>query len=365
MIRRWILLVFMLVIGGGIAAAHEEGVVRQNYYAAADANGVQQVYQVRLDDLDHARQITHAASDVLTFGVAHDGLGIAYISGGQLWLQSVHTEEAEALAPISATRFFRSPVYSPDDQYIAYPNNGVWLLDLPTRQTRQVLADVPLEPQGANSNEFRLYLPEQFVVGADGKASKLIVDVGIWEWNTVGVYDLASGDFQILEGQIHTALLPLQDGRVLLYGNNAISGEPALHVADSLDDIDTYTNVMNFGSLTNIGLFAEQAVEVHEGVVRIFGQGIPAFPDEVKVFYFDYDLTTNIVGQMHVVTLRNEDGTSVYFGNLSPDGSQVPVYHNGLYSDWGTPYGTLDILNIVSAETSPIAGTTGLFRWQP
>lgn len=366
MLRRWMLLIVLVLVGVNVAYAQDMGVVtRITYYTAADANGVQQVYQQQLGAEAEPRQVTHAASHVNTFSAAYDGLSIAYISGEQLWLQPIHTEEAEALAPVTASFFPHPPVYSPDGEYIAYANDGLWLYDLAKRQTRQLLQDVRIEPSETVGGEFQIHFPEQFVRGVDGKPAKLIVDVGVWEWNTVGVYDLATGDFQVLEGQNYTGILPLYGDKVLLYGNNGVAGLPGLALAESLDDINTYSEVLDFGAVTATPLFAEQAVEIHPGVVRIFGQGIPAFPDEAKVFYLDYNLMEDTVGQMQVVTLRNDSGGAVYMGELSPDGSLMPVYHDGQYTDWGTIYGALDVIDLATNESIPVAATAGWLRWQP
>ncbi len=370
MMRKWILLILMLVVGvNGIQAHgnHDEKAAetRIAYYLMADTNGIQQVYQLPLNDQNEARQITHAASDVLTFGAAYDGLGVAYISDGQLWLQPIHDEAAEALAKVSSTQFYRSPIFSQDGQYIAYPDDGVWLLDLGTRQTSQVLMDVKLDESASNAPDFRLYAPERFVLDSEGKASKLIVDVGVWEWNTVGVYDLASGDLQVLEGQTHTDLLPLSDGKVLLFGNTGVGGEPVLHIADRLDDINNYTEVMKFGSVTGATLFAQQAVEVQPGVVRIFGESLGAFPDQVKTFILDYDLNTNIVGQVHMTFIQNTSQNPVHLGTLSPDGKLLPVHLDAQFTDAGTPYGSLRLVELGADTVTPMSGTVGLFRWQP
>ncbi len=366
MSRKWIVVILMFVLGANVIYAQDMGTVtRISFYLKADANGIQQVYQVSLNNQSEARQITHATSDVLTFGAAYDGLSITYISDGQLWLQPIHTEEAEALAPVNVSQFPRTPIFSQDGAYIAYANNGVWLLDLSTRQTRQLLKDVRIEPSATNGGEFQIHFPERFVRGTDGKETKLIVDVGVWEWNTVGIYDLTSSRFHFLDGQNYTSLLPLYGERVLLYGNNAVGGINGLAMADSLEDINNYKDVLNFGDVTASTLFAEQAVEIHPGVVRIFGQSISAFPDEVKLFYFDYDMMAKVVGQLHMITVPNKTGGYVYTGNLSPDGSLLPVYHDTIFTDANSPYGDFSLIDLTKNETTVLVGTVGLFQWQP
>lgn len=338
---------------------------RLAYYAAADANGVQQVYQLLLNGESKARQVTQAASDVETFGVAYDGLSIAYISGGQLWLQPIHTEEAEALTTISTTQYFSSPVYSQDGQYIAYGDNGLWLLDLATRETQQLLQDVPVAEDGSNMADFRIYQPDVFVAGAEGHAEKLILKVGIWEWQTTGVYDLASGELQVLDDQVHTSLLPLSDGRALLYGNGGIAGEMALHIAESLNDINQYTELVAFSAVTDATLFAEQAVEVAPGIVRVFGQTISPNPNEASAFSFDYDLMAGTAGEIHLLPMPLSSAGASIAGQLSPDGSLFPAYQDAMWTETGRLYGAVTIHDAVTGDAveATLPETVSIFRW--
>ena len=203
-------------------------------------------------------------------------------------------------------------------------------------------------------------------MGDDGAAAKLLVDIGIWEWNTVGVYDLSSGTLQELAGQLHTDLLPLHDGRVLLYGNSAVSGEPALHVADSLDNINTYTEFVNFSTLTGDTLFAEQAIEVAPGQVRVFGPTIPGVPNATTAFYFDVDMTANTTSSVNFVVLSANSETNTVAGSISPDGALLPVHLNALWTDAGSIYGALKLLDLTTGQPAMIEfpDTVGAFRWQ-
>ncbi|MCZ7542432.1 MAG: hypothetical protein M5R40_02325 [Anaerolineae bacterium] len=94
-------------------AQEDEPAPQIAYYLAADADGVQQVYQHLLDGQSAPRQLTRAESDVITFNAAHDGLSVVYISGGQLWLQPIHTDAPEALAPVGASHILRQPRIQP------------------------------------------------------------------------------------------------------------------------------------------------------------------------------------------------------------------------------------------------------------
>jgi hypothetical protein len=359
-----ILIGLLAFTGVGLQAQQTEVQMPLSYYVASDTNGIQQVYQLVMGDEASVRQITHAENDVLTFGVAYDGLGITYISDAQLWLQPIHTEEAEALTTLSAVQFFSNPVFSQDGNYVAYADNGVWLYDLANRQSHQILPNVPLAEDGGNMTDMRLYAPETFVLGEDGTAAQLIVDIGIWEWNTVGVYDLATGELQTLEGIVHTDLLPLSDGRVLLYGNNGIAGEPTLEIA-SLNDINSYTTITNLLAATNATLFAEQVVEFEPGIVRVFGTALDV-GSENTAFYVDVNLNTNTVGTVNIIMLPKSTTGSTVTGNLSNDGRFVPVYVDAIWTDFGTIFGALQLFDLSTGEAIDYTfpEIVGVFGWQ-
>lgn len=345
------------------------------YYIAADADGIDQVYQQKLGGQNEPRQITTAEEDVLTFGAAYDGLGIAYISAGRLWLQSVHTEEAEAVAEVTAERFFSSPVFSQDGNYLAYADNGVWLMDLSTRETEPILQDVPVAEDGSNMAEYRLYTPKQFVADPDGSITHLVVDAGVWEWNTDALYDLSTGDVQILGDeeptqQFHTDILPLSDGRVLLYGNGGVGGEPNLHLADSLEDINTYAEVLDFSTISDATLFANQAVEIEPGIVRIFGPAADPRADvaALTVFWLDVNVNEGTASEVSLLTLTDgsETGSDIA-GELSPDGSLLAVYEDAQFAEAGPIYGRLSVVELATGETSAdtFPETVGIFHFQP
>lgn len=336
------------------------------YYIAADAAGVRQVYQLLVDGQSEPRQITYATSDVITFGVAYDGLAVAYMSEGQLWLQPTHTEEAESLATVGAAEFFSPPIFSQDGQYIAYADGGVWLLNLGTRETRQLLVDVDLTGHDDPPSEFRRYEPQQFALGQSGRVEKLVVDVGVWGWDSAGVYDLATGVFVELEGQDHTNILPIDGGFALVFGNTGITGEPALSIAPGLDQINEAVEVVRFADLTDKILFFEQAVEIAPQVVRVYGQTVSQTPGEFAIFYFDYNLVSG-AGAVNFITIAKRRQESARFGRLSPDGAILPVYVNPLYQDDGTILGALHLLDVASGEMLAVefAESVGVLGWQP
>lgn len=368
--KKVLVTIVMLVLTIAITQA-QDAAPRITYFIAEDTNGIDQVYQLSLDGQSEPRQITQAENDVINFGAAYDGLGIAYISDGELVIQSVHSDSSEVVAPISATQFFSGPVFSPDGQYLAYPDNGVWIMDLSTRDTELVLENVSLEEAASNATEYRVYAPELFVLDENGMADKLIVDVGVWEWNTVGVYDLQTGEFQELEGQRHTDLLPLADGRVLLYGNNGMAGDPTLDIAENLDDINSSTELVDFSMLIENGiLFATDAVEIEPGVVRILGPHVRFGQESTGeiAMYFDYDINAGEIVNTNIVTMASDDEfPSAQTWTLSPDGSIVPVYNVPLWTDAGSIYGEFMLIDLNTSEvlSAQFPEIVSIFRWQP
>ncbi len=363
-----VLALTLMLFAWGMASAQAQESAAQTepaYYLSPDAEGIYQIYQTIVgDDSSPDRQITYATADVLNFGVAYDGLSVAYYSANKLWLQPVHTEAPEALADISTAQFFSGPVYSPDGSYLAYADSGVWLMNLATRETRQILADVNMEPGGPT--EFRYYNPEQFVMDADGRPSHLIVDVGVWEWNSAGVYDLATDSFLFMEGQIHNNILPLSSGFVFIYGNGGVAGDPSIRIAPTLADINNAVTVVNFADMTDQMLFAEQAVEIAPDVVRVIGQVVPAEADELRIFYFDYNLVSG-AGPVQFITLPQEAQTYATIGRISPDGSLLPIYFNSTYREYGVAYGKPGLLDLASGKLleRPLPEMFGAFTWQP
>lgn len=353
---RILLSAMLLLTAVSAIQAQDMGPVnRLAYFLADDAADVQQVYQILLDGQSEPRQITNAAEDVQVFGTSYDGLGIAYVSSGQLWIQSTHSIDAvEAVAEVSGERIFIEPVFSVNGDYVAYQNDGVWLLDLATREERQILADVELAADGSNMPEYRIYMPQRFVLGPDGTDSHLIVDIGVWEWNSAGIYNIETGELQALEGQDHTDVRVLYGHRALIYGNSGIAGLPAVRLADSFEDINTSAEVVNFGSMSEAPLFAEQAVELSPGTVRILGSTFGLTPDTLAVFTLDIDLMNNQVGELNVIALPGD--INAFVGQLSPDGALLPVYVNAQAAENGDIFGQIVLVDVVTGEVVPTVG---------
>lgn len=349
------------------------------YYLADGDNGVDQVFRQVLDGQNNRQQLTNSESDIVAFGVAVDGLSVAYIANGRLQLQRVDAEnnpapEAEELVVIDGGQTQSSPVFSPDGQYLAYADHGVWLMDLNTGAAHLLLADIPFDASAPNTSDFRLYTPDRFVIDPQTDALKLLIHIVIWEYSAVGVYDIAAGNFQEIELYNHTQLLPLSDGRVLIYGNSFIGGEAELEIAASLGDVANPELMLDLNTVpgaaeTYIALSAYQAVEIQAGKLRVF-----VYPLDVKIpledgihkFYFDFDLESGTVSEVQVVRLGEmEYSSDITAGPVSPDGMKVAVYGSYAVSETGTEAGTMQIYNLMTGEpTSDLfPDRVGEFQW--
>jgi hypothetical protein len=329
------------------------------FFLAPDPNGVQQIFQgsVGLHTTTN-HQLTHVAEDITAFGTSYDRRSVAYISGGQVWLRQLQHEEAEVLASVETPQFYGTLVFSQDGQYLAYADTGIWLIDLATRKTRQILTNVPLAKDINNAGQLRLYAPKTFVQNEDGTITKLIVDVGMWEWITSGVYDLTTDIFVELVRYSHTNILALSDGRALLYGNgnSGLGGEPTIELATSLDALDSTTTVLELNSLrktmNDTPLFAEHAVEIAPGLVRVSGSGMQ-FDIVVRsmLFYFDLDLATGTTTEVYLLPL-DDNGVGRNFPILlSPDGRFMSIYNNLQWRGYQAIYDGVSLYDLETGET--------------
>ena len=96
------------------------------YYITPDADGIWQVFRQTLDGRGIQDQITHAEADVVTYGLSERGDEIAYITSGQLWFQTIGADNAHAIAALKHDFYLGEPVFGVSDNYIAYPDDGVW-----------------------------------------------------------------------------------------------------------------------------------------------------------------------------------------------------------------------------------------------
>src|SRR5690606_36373242 len=89
--------------------------------------------------------------------------------------------------------------------------------------------------------------------------------------DSVGLLDVQSGAVRELPAGVHHDALPLGDGRLLLFGNSAVSGEASLQIAP-MGDLNQRETIVDLNALSpDRPLFVEQAVLVAPNTVRVFG----------------------------------------------------------------------------------------------
>ena len=294
------------------------------YYLTADADGVQQLFRQTLDGRDRPNQLTRAGTDVLTYGLSERGSEIAYISGGELWLQEIGADDAQSIAVLKHDFYLGAPVFGVNDNYIAYPDDGVWLFDRVTGETTQIVFGTVYD----GGEDYRLYAPEKFIADAGGANIRLTMDLSLSGDDTSAAYNLDTGALNEIDGMPGTDLLPLSTGGALIYRNIGVAGLSELFVAPDLDHLDDYTVLVKYEDLTGHQLYADEALELALGHVRVFGSAWFRPEDIVEAFYFDVDVTTGETGEVQFITVSDDLPDSWEIGPLSPDGQMVLYYAN-------------------------------------
>lgn len=366
MFKRFLIALLMLLTALPIFA-QSSGEVRGfgGYFISADENGVLQVWQLA-DDGSTATPVTNAAESVVDYAISPDGTQLAYINGQTLWLQT--PDETLEIASPSGGRRPGSPVFNEDGSQLAYANGGLWLYDLASKESQLLYEDNPYRREMTDVDPVRYYSPVEFV------DDKLIVRVGLWEGYSPGVYDFESGEIEELDRFRPSNLLTLSDGRVIVYGNGEVWGDPTLAIAESLEDINPTEILVNLETLSpSAPLFVRQAIEIAPGFVRVMGSTYNMEgPTQFPLFYFDFDTETGelsadgIVGYDYARSGENEFTGQ---GMASPDAQFVAQYLNiEVNTDLnpnGIDFGQLIFYELNTGETitSNFPGKVALFEW--
>jgi hypothetical protein len=172
----------------------------------------------------------------------------------------------------------------------------------------------------------------------------------------------------MLEPFLHTRALALYGDKALVYGNGGIAGEMALHLADSLDDLNASEKVVDFAEITPATLFADQAVEIHPGVVRVLGTALTDLETGAGGwFMIDADLMAGTTTDVTFMNLADETTEHAVAGDLSPDGRIVPVYNDALWTDSGVLYGRVELIDLETGEALDVElpETVSAVQWRP
>lgn len=282
-------------------------------------------------------------------------------------MQTIGADNAQLIAALKHDFYRGVPVFGVNDNFIAYADDGVWVINRMTGEIVQVAPDVPLAEDDSNMSEYRIYTPDTFVADPGGVNVKLVINAQFWEWDTSVVYDFDSGEHQELEGQVSTQHLPLSDGRALIYGNDGIAGEAALFIAPDPADINTYTELVRFSDLTEHPLLVQEAVETAFGHVRVVGVALTGATDKIEGFWFDVDVATGETSDVQLFTLVEDfTANSGSSGPLSPDGQMLVVFENTQRDEAGRSYGRIRLIDLMTGETfeAPLPETAGRAVWR-
>lgn len=332
------------------------------YYIAADQDGVQQVFRQTLDGRDIQEQLTHAETDVLTYGLSEQSEEIAYISGSELWLQAIGAADAQPIAALQHDMYLGEPVFGVNDNYIAYPDGSVWLINRLTGETRQIVAGTVYD----GSSDYRVYAPEAFVADAGGTNVKLTLDLSYHETDTSAAYNFETGAVNDIYGMPGTDLLPLSTGGALIYGNIGVAGAEQLFIAPNLDNLDDYTVLVDNKDLTDDELFADQARELALGHVRVFGSVWLRQTEILEAFYFDVDVTTGETGELQLVTVSDDLPEYRETGPLSPDGQMVLYYGDSGWNPTRGIYGKPILIDLMTGDKfeANLPDTISMAHWR-
>jgi hypothetical protein len=334
------------------------------YFISADENGILQVWQLA-DDGKTATPLTTAAASVVDYAISTDGTQIAYTSGQKLWLQT--PDETLEIASLSTERRPGRPVFNEDGSQLAFANGGLWLYDIAIGESRLLYEDNPYNREMTDVDPVRSYSPVQFV------ADKLTLRIGIWEGFGPGVYDFESGTVEELDRFRPSDLLVLSDGRVIIYGNGEVWGDPNLAIAESLDNINQNEILVDLETLSpSAPLFVEEAIEIAPGIVRVMGYTYnKEGPTQFPLFYFDLDTGTGELSADGIVgyDYAPSDENMGRQGPALPDAQFIVQYLNmevdtNLNSN-GITFGQLIFYDLLTGETvtPDFPNKVALFQW--
>jgi Tol biopolymer transport system component len=172
------------------------------YFLNNDSAGILQVYRLEKDGKT-VSQLTFEPAKVDYYDASLLDGRVVYVSNNQMFMVDagganrrklleggVHDENSPFLTDIT------NPVWSPNDQMIAYGQKGLNFYSLATGQSDRVLEDQIDILDGGYSFPRELYWPENF--NADG--SKLLITIGYLEGASAAIYNLNGSTLVRLNG---------------------------------------------------------------------------------------------------------------------------------------------------------------------
>ncbi len=167
-----------------------------------DSAGLAQAYRLEKDGKT-VTQITTETAKVEYYDVSMKDGSVAYVSGNQLLLvnadgsaRRVLVNGGEINPNNSYTDSIRNPVFSPNNETIAYAHKGLNFYSLVTNQSNRVLEDAIDDMGDGLFLPREMFSPEQYT--ADG--GKLVITLGYYEGASAAIYYPSSNALVRLNG---------------------------------------------------------------------------------------------------------------------------------------------------------------------
>jgi hypothetical protein len=147
-----------------------------------------------------------------------------------------------------------------------------------------------------------------------------------------------------------------------------VAGEFALEVGTMA--LDAYERALDFSTLTEDTLYAQQARWISPDMARIVGEAAVADQtDSLNIFSFDFDAQFPYEASNYsVISVEMPDGeTTPMIGEVSPDGQFIAVYLNPVMEANGQYSGDVAIYDLTTGEAleDNIPVQVAQFQWQP
>lgn len=334
-----------------VAAADETNVTRSAdaYFLALDENYQSQLWYLPVEG--EAELIFTSEIYIDEFAVAPDASQVVYRSMQKLWIKALDDSAPTELATLSNFENV-TLVFSPDASHLAWTDGGLWVLDLTgDAPAEQLLVNVQASSMGDEAA--RHYTTHAF----SPDNSELLVDVLLWDNNSAGIIDLATGEFTELAASLHHHLLKLANGSYIFYGNSSVSGEFDIRFAATRADLPNAAPILDLLSIDPTAtLYVEQAVEIAPNIVRFIASGFRTAGIPM-LFAFDVNIEQQALDGALVDIAFIENSSYAILGQLSPDGR---ILQQAVDNQIG-------LVDIASAQTQILqtAPMVSAFQWMP
>ena len=282
------------------------------YFLAPAGDGTVQVWRLPGNGAVPFR-FTAADSDIGEFAVSPDGRTVAYVAGGQLWVQRYEQPQPFVIANLNGFTP-ASPVFSPDGLRVAYTDEsealgGIWVAALDGSEPQRVLAN----DDGSDDGEAIIYRRPQY--SPDGRF--LLLDAYTSSGLATAVLTLESGAVARQNADSPQDLRPLtarwlRDGRIL-----------------------TITDAASPDSVTNPGFYLLDPITLGSSPARWIPLTAGAVVRDILLIggdEFRVALTSGDGAPVRIVDLNGLNLSEVaslpalISPNLSPDGRFVAAY---------------------------------------